>query len=392
MNIVLRKYQTEAIEAGTDFFLAPNHKEGNGIIVLPTGSGKSVVIAKIIDGIPGKTLVLQPSKEILEQNHAKLMHYGYRAGIYSASVGKKQIHKITFATIGSVIGNKHLFAEFGQIIIDECDLVNSNSGMYKDFIDSLENVRVLGLTATPYRLSNSSFGAMLKFLTRTRERVFKRVIYHVQTGDLFRQGYLAKLKYYDIAGFNRDKLKKNSTGADYDEKSLKAYYKEVGFDMKLEKVVSRLLEIGRKNILIFTQYVDEAKAVAAHFGCAYVTGQTKKDERERILKGFKKGVIKIVANVGVLTVGFDYPELETIVIARPTMSLRLYYQMIGRGIRIHPDKEYAMIVDMCDNISQFGHVEDLVMERNYKGLWVVSTKGRPLTNVLFGEGKPDYIK
>lgn len=389
----LRLYQTEAVNAGVSFFTEPMRKNDNGIIVLPTGSGKSLVIANIINELTGKTIVLQPSKEILEQNHAKLLSYGYYAGIYSASMGRKEVGKITFATIGSIVNNSHLFSDFQYIIIDECHLVNSGDGMYKRFIDQLENVRVLGLTATPYRLSSNSFGSMLKFITRTKTRIFKRVLYYVQNQELFKAGYLAKLEYFDMPGFDRTKLKTNSTGADYTDASVRKYHQLTHFDQRLRNIVERLVAAGRKNILVFTQLVDEARVLSRLIeGAAFVCGDTPKLERERLLRDFKSGKIKVMCNVGVLTTGFDYPELETVVLARATMSLALYYQMVGRAIRIHPNKKSSYIVDLCGNIDLFGAVEDIYLDKErLTGLWVVTNRGKPLTNVLFGEGKPSYI-
>jgi DNA repair protein RadD len=172
MNFQPRPYQTKAIDAAVSYFNGnANH---NAFEILPTGSGKSVVIANIAKELEHKTIVFQPSKEILEQNLKKFMSYGYRAGIYSASAGSKFIgDKITFATIGSVAKKHHLFKDFRNIIIDECHLVNAKDGMYNDFIQAVPEAKVLGLTATPYRLSTSFEGAMLKFLNRTRPRLFK---------------------------------------------------------------------------------------------------------------------------------------------------------------------------------------------------------------------------
>lgn len=391
-NFTLRTYQQEAVFAGVDFFREETKKPNNGIIVLPTGSGKSLVIANIINGLPGKTIVLQPSKEILEQNHAKLVSYGYSAAIYSASLNSKQVGKITFATIGSVISNKHLFADFKNIIIDECHLVNSEDGMYKNFIDSLENVRVLGLTATPYRLSSSSFGSMLKFITRTRKRIFKRVLYYVQNRVLFDAGHLSKLKYFEISGFDRSKLRTNTTGAAYTDQSVKKYHQLTHFDERLRKIVQRLLDGGRRGILVFTQLVDDARVLSRLVeGAAFISGETPKTERERLLRDFKSGKIKVMCNVGVLTTGFDYPELDAVVLARATMSLALYYQMIGRVMRPHASKKEGYVVDLCGNIELFGAIEDIYIEKERDtGLWVVTNRGKPLTNVTFGESKEKY--
>ena len=154
MSFVLRDYQQKASDAAATFF-QDTKKKTNAIMVLPTGSGKSLIIADIASRIDGHTLVFQPSKEILEQNFKKLCSYGILdCSIYSASFNSKEISRITFATIGSVKGHPELFGHFKNVIIDECHLVNPKEGMYKDFL-SILNCKVLGLTATPYRLSSS---------------------------------------------------------------------------------------------------------------------------------------------------------------------------------------------------------------------------------------------
>jgi DNA repair protein RadD len=149
-----RPYQAGAIEANINFF--NSNENVNGMDILPTGSGKSLVIALTAAGLKGKTVVFQPSKEILQQNFAKFLSYGYRAGIYSASAGMKHLDNVTFATIGSVAKKHHIFKQFDNIIIDECHLVNPEQGMYYDFINSLDHAKVLGLTATPYRLTSTN--------------------------------------------------------------------------------------------------------------------------------------------------------------------------------------------------------------------------------------------
>ena len=118
-------------------------------------------------------------------------------------------------------------------------------------------------------------------------------------------------------------------------------------------------------------------------GCAIVSGDTPKKEREHILEAFKAGEIPVVANVGVLTTGFDYPELDTVVMARPTMSLAMWYQIVGRAIRPHPSKECGWIVDLCGNIKRFGEVSDLRLFDSGNGKWAVFSNGRQLTNVRF---------
>ena len=377
----LRDYQQKASDAAVNFFRASGNK--NGILVLPTGAGKSLVIADIASKLEGYTLVFQPSKEILEQNFQKLCSYGILdCSIYSASFNSKQINRITFATIGSVKNHPELFKHFKNIIIDECHGVNPAEGMYKTFLSML-TCKVLGLTATPYRLYTNMLGAELKFITRTRPRVFSEVIYHEQISTLLARGYLAKLEYYQVKTIDVSKLQVNSTGADYTDRSVKQAYDTYGFMGKLMNVVERLLRVNRPNILVFTRFVEEARYVVDKLNglAEIVTGETPKKEREEILSAFKSGEIRVIANVGVLTTGFDFPELSTVVLASPTMSLALYYQMVGRAIRPHPSKTCSWIVDIADNYRRFGRVEDLKIVDGGNGKWYVENNKRQLTNV-----------
>ena len=140
----------------------------------------------------------------------------------------------------------------------------------------------------------------------------------------------------------------------------------------------------RNGILVFTRFLKEAQRLADEIdGCAMVSGETPKAEREQILEGFKAGNIKVVVNVGVLTTGFDYPELDTIVMARPTKSLSLWYQIVGRAIRPSPLKEKGWVIDLCGNLNRFGRVQDLVLVEPKPNMWQVQSNGRQLTNVLF---------
>jgi DNA repair protein RadD len=389
-TFTLRPYQREASEASVRFLTS--HSRKHGLLVLPTGSGKSLVIADIVEKLQAPTLVFQPSREILKQNFAKLMKYGFRPAVYSASLGRKQISlAVTLATIGSVAKNASDFDHVKYIIIDECHGVNAKSGMYAAFFQQLESqgIRILGLTATPYRLVSTMDGPILKFLTRTRPRVFDELVYYVQNGQLFRDGHLAKLQYFPIKGFDRSKLQANSTGADYTDKSVQLHFRELGFSGKLQRVVERLVEIKRRGVLVFTRFVEESKYLVDRIpGAAMVSAETADAERDRILKEFQAGTIRVVCNVGVLTTGFDYPELDTVVLARPTMSLALFYQMVGRCVRPHPNKVYGMVVDMVGLTEQFGRVEDLRIETGPNKLHYVASGGRQLTNIVFnGRGR-----
>jgi DNA repair protein RadD len=380
----LREYQRQAVDAAVNYFTNGNRR--NGLIVLPTGSGKSLVIANIINRLDTPVLVFQPSKEILIQNYEKLCSYGVvDCSVFSASCNSKVISRITFATIGSVKNHKEYFMRFRYVIIDECHQVNPEEGMYHDFIKTT-GCKVIGLTATPYRLYSSRFyGAMLRFITRTNPRIFNDLIYVAQVRTLAEQGYLARLNYYQLNVVDTARLKVNSTGFDYTDASMRAYYREIKFNNTLDNIIRRLLVAGRDSILVFTKFVDEAENLVRTLGteAAVVSSQMDMSERDRILRDFKAKRIKVVANVGVLTTGFDFPELATVVLARPTRSLALYYQMVGRAIRPHETKSEGWIVDLCGNYRRFGRVDELEIRQSKPGLYAVFSGQRQLTNVFF---------
>ena len=380
----LRPYQQKAVDAAKNYLTDPKQVKPV-LLVMPTGSGKSLILTEIAQRLDAPLIIFQPTKEILEQNLNKLNEYNtFGVTVYSASMNQKEIGDITLATIGSVYRNPGAFKVFKYIIIDECDNVNPKGGMYKTFLDVVGE-KVIGLTATPIRMNTDGFGGtMMKFITRTQPKVFSKVIHVTQTKELFDQGYLAKTEYFPIKGFTRSEIKLNSTGADYDEPSERQYYDKTHFSEKIIKVVNRLLEIGKTRILIFTKFVEEARELSEKLGsvAAIVNCEMKSSERSAIIKGFKSGDIKVVLNVGILTVGFDYPELEVVLIARPTRSLRLFYQMVGRCLRPHPSKEKAMVVDMCGNIEIFGKIEDMkLVEDGGSNLWCIVSNGKKLTNV-----------
>lgn len=391
MQYTLRPYQKKASDAAVAAFQSKS--ESNGILILPTGAGKSLIVADIAHRLDGPMLILNPSKEILEQNFAKLQSYGcWDADIYSASVGRKEINRITFATIGSVMNHMEDFAHFRNVMIDECHGVNSKGGMYEEFIHAVPR-KVVGLTATPFRLGRGMDGmSMLKFLTRTKPRIFSRVLYCCQVSELLAKGYLAPLSYYDLTAINLEMVKTNSTGADYDEKSLKEEYERSGFYDKLTTTTLRVLKpksgIPRNGVLVFTRFTEEAdnlveKLKIKGIRATIVTGETPKREREQLLDDFKAGYIKVIANVGVLTTGFDYPELDTIIMGRPTKSLSLWYQCVGRAIRPCKGKE-AWVIDLGGTYRRFGAVADLKIEcPPGTNKWAVYSRGRQLTNISF---------
>lgn len=386
-GFTLRPYQQAAVHAGLHALRAPT---GTGLLIEPVGAGKSLILANIVRQLDAPALIFQPTKEILEQNAAKLLSYGYEPAIYSASMGEKRVGQITLATIGSVRTAPHLFETVRYVLVDEADLVAPKQGMYKDFLAALgSRVRTLGVTATPFRLVTDGYGgSQMKFLTRTRPRVFDRVSHVTQIADLVRQGFLAPLVYHRVPGFNRARLVSNTTGADYTDESVQRHFDEILFRDKLQRVVERLVARGKRSILVFTRFVEDAEilvqwAEGVGIRAAVISGETPKAQRAGLLDDFKAGAVQVVANVGVLTAGFDFPALDTVVLARPSKSLRLYMQMVGRVVRPAPGKTEGWVVDMVGLTEDFGEIADLrVQSGGATGeKWeFVTVGGRPVTN------------
>lgn len=365
-------------------------------------SGKSLVISEIAHRLNRRVLVFCPSKEILEQNYGKMKAYGGECSMYSASVNQKEISRVTFATIGSVKARTKDF-KFKYVIVDECHKTNPEEGMYYDFFKA-HDCRIVGLTATPYRLVSETkwdyvsrrmipVYSKLVTLTSFKDAIFTKVVYNAQVGDMASKGYLSKLNYYNCPPpwWKSVRLKANTLGTEYSDKSLQYVMEKTDFKDYLVGIIRRLLNpksgTPRKGILVFTKFIDTAYYVCDNVAdAAVVTGQTAKRERERIIEEFRAGKIKVVLNVNCLSVGFDYPELDTIVLARPTMSLALYYQIVGRAIRPHKDKPAGWIVDLCCTFDRFGAVEGLYFGQDTSGEWNVYANGRQITNVnLIGQ-------
>lgn len=317
MEYILRNYQKEAVEAGVKF-LKSDAKHG-AVIVAPTGCGKSIIIADICHKIGGKTLILQPSQEVLMSNYEKMITYVDKSeiGIFSASCGRKDIGRITYATVGSIIKKKEMFSEFNHLLIDECHLVNSKGGMYQELIDYMGG-KLIGLTATPYRLHSyadisGNRSVVAKFLTRTRPRIFKEIIHITQIGDLYKQGFLCPIRYGTLGNYNHSEIKLNTTGMDYDQKALEAYNKK---KKVVDVVKSAIIHHESRHVLVFTASVKEAEELRDKLNLdgvnsETISAKTPKKDRAEILERFKNGEIKVVTNVGTMTCVSDDTEILT---------------------------------------------------------------------------------
>jgi DNA repair protein RadD len=381
--LTLRNNQIEPVRKGIEYF--SEKKPVPSIIVAPTAFGKSIVIAHIAKGVGEKVLVIQPSKELLEQNYNKFINLGGDATIYSASMGEKEIGDVTYATIGSIVNIAWKFKEYGitKVIIDECDrFPREPNGMLRRFLKGAGITHTLGLTATPLKLQTNMgadgkpFSKLVMLTNRSKKgNFFKKIIYVAQIQEMVKEKFWSRLEYqsYD---FNTGDLVYNTTGAEYSNSSIKKAYKLQKISSKIVKKVEELY--NRKSILIAVPTIDAAKELTTLIpSCKAVYSEMPSQERKETLEEFKSGKLRCVAQVNILSVGFDYPELDCIITGRPTASLSWWYQFVGRVTRIHPNKSEGLVVDFVGAVPKFGRVEDIYFKED-KGRWSMYGEGKKL--------------
>lgn len=402
-NIKLRPYQEEAI-ARIKWGMS---LDGHDLLQLPTGAGKSIVIAELANYFNQDILILQPSKEILEQNRAKLGQYvpEEEIGTYSASLGEKIIKKYTFATIGSVYKVPQQFEHFKIVLLDEAHLLNpkDTGSMFASFLKAIGVKKVIGFTATPYRIFPTYFVAdgdwgirnmyqsnSIKVLTRLKPVFWSRIIYSVNVGDLIAQGYLCPMEYVDKTKITQELVPLNKGRTDFD---MESYDKIVA---KMDQDIVSLIkeaQLKHKFVLVFCNSIMQSERLTTYFPEARsVSSKTKPKEREDVINGFKEGRYQTVFNVGVLTTGFDHPPLDSIVLLRPTRSVALYYQMLGRGLRKAEGKTHCTVYDWSDSVKRIGKVETIKLEK-VDGKWDIVTEtqtwhGKELYRFIVKELKP----
>lgn len=355
----LRKYQEIAKRDSLE--VLQSSKPNKSVAVLPTGAGKSILIAEITKELhDGNVLVVQPSKELLKQNYEKFVNAGGEASIYSASFKSKEIGKVTYATDGSLNAEAFRDKNIKYLILDECHLKTQSGSKLNSFIRTLGIKNVLGCTATPVYLKSALGGTQLKMMNRVQGKLFNDICHVTQIKELVDEGFWSPL-IYDLKNVDNDKLEYNSNGSDYTQGSLTLNYTENEMD---KKIISALEEHPeRKSVLIFVPSVSEAIDLQTKIEGSEVvySGMNDKD-RDRIISDFKALKIRIVINVNILAVGFDHTQLDYIITARPTASIAMYYQQIGRGVRIHEDKENCLITDLSGNVERFGKLEFLTFQ------------------------------
>lgn len=375
--IKLRWYQQEAVNAAFDYF---NKNTGNPIIALPTGTGKSVVWAQFAFTASyyypqTRIIMLTHRKELIEQNASKLLSLWPTApvGVYSASVGRKEIHaKITCAGIQSIAKVIDRFAPFDLGIIDEAHMVPAREKtQYREVIDKLyqknPSFKLIGMTATPYRHGMGDL---------TAGGVFTDYCYDLTGKDdfnrLINEGFLCRL----IPRQTQLELDTNGVATragDYVEKELQqAIDKETITRAAIDEACT--LGGSRRRWLVFATGVQHAEhitemLVAKGINAYTVTGNTGNEERERILAEFSDESILgplAVVNNNVLTTGFDCPMIDLIVMLRPTQSASLWVQMLGRGTRPFPGKDDCMVLDFARNTRRLGPINDPILPHKKK--------------------------
>lgn len=364
---MLREYQQRAINDLYAWFESGNH--GNPCLVLPTGAGKSHIIAALCkDALhqwpETRILMLTHVKELIEQNAAKLrLHWpGAPLGIYSASIGKKQLGEpITFAGIQSVRKKASLLGHVDLVLIDECHLVShADEGGYRSLLGDLTDInpalRVIGLTATPYRLGHG--------LITDKPAIFDALIRSVDIDELIHKGFLAPLRS-KVTAHKLDTSGVHKRGGEYIESELQA---AVDTDANNAGVVAEVIRLAgeRKAWLFFCTGVDHARHIAAELvqrgiSAACVTGETPKKEREQMLAAYKAGHLRALTNANVLTTGFDYPDIDLIAMLRPTMSPGLYVQMAGRGLRPKSHTDHCLVLDFAGVIAAHGPITNIAV-------------------------------
>jgi DNA repair protein RadD len=356
----LRDYQQEAIDCVFKSF-----KKGNSftLVKAPTGAGKTILMAELVSRSLKEykinALVLMHRTVLVEQTIETFNRFGI--GACSARKIKGKIEgTVVVGTIQTVA--RRDVSKFNLVIIDECHRVagKETKSQYGDVLRELlklnERVRVLGLTATPFRLNDG-------YIFGHARDWFKELSYDIEMNLLIEKGYLVPMKYFIESGLDLSKIKK--TAGEYNER-------ELGEEMSKEYhlgSVKHAIEAkaeGRTHIAVFCVTIEHAEAMADVLGGMALHSNMSKLNRANTLRRFKDegGVL---CSVGALTEGWDEPQCDCVVLARPTLSPALYVQMLGRGLRLHEGKKDCLIVDMVGLYNRHGHPNDPEVKEKGEG-------------------------
>ena len=387
-QITLRPYQTDAVNAVYEHLRT---RDDNPCVVIPTAGGKTPVMATICrDAVQqwgGRVLILAHVKELLEQAvdklHTMAPDLWMQIGVYSAGLKSRDTdHPIIVAGIQSIYKRACELDAFDLILIDEAHMLPPDGeGMYRQFIQEAKvvnpHLRLIGLTATPYRMTTGTICGP--------DNLLNHVCYEVGVRELIVQGYLCPLK--TKAGRHKaDTSGLHIRGGEFIAGEVEALMDD---DSLVRSACREIVDQtqDRHSVLIFAAGVQHALHIQRVLGemgheCGLVCGDTLPFERDETLTRFKAGELNYLVNVNVLTTGFDAPNIDCVAMLRPTNSPGLYYQMVGRGFRLHPAKENCLVLDFGGNILRHGPVDALQVQDRTPGNGEAPVKECPQCNAL----------
>lgn len=377
----LRRYQQEAVQAVYRYL---REHDDSPVVVIPTGGGKTPVMATICrDAVKlwqGRVLVLAHVKELLEQTANKLREVCPEVlfGVYSAGLGRRETRQdVIVAGIQSVYKRARELGPFDLVLVDECHLIPPDGeGMYRQFLGEVRetspHLRVVGLTATPFRLKSG--------LICSPDHFLNAICFEIGVRELIRDGYLSPL-ITKAGAAHADTSRVTVRAGEFvaDEVEAVMDSKEL-VEAACQEIVERTGD--RKACLIFASGISHGRHVCrvlhAQHGieCGFICGDTPDAERNELLARFRGCVteslfardpLKYLCNVNVLTTGFDAPHVDCIVLLRPTMSPGLFYQMAGRGFRTYPGKRNCLVLDFGGNVLRHGPVDQLQIGKGQSG-------------------------
>jgi DNA repair protein RadD len=356
-----RPYQDECVKVGLEVLRSKTVRKS--VLVAPTASGKSLIIARITKELTdGNCLVLNPSQELLEQNIKKIESFGVRPSVYSASLGRKELGEVIYATPKSLSYDILKDANIKYVLIDEADHSTQKNSELVTLLKDLKIKNVLGLTASPLYLTTTVDGSEIKIMTQVKGSFFKDICHIVQISDMVSGEYWSNIKYYNVFDKEREKLLKlNTSGADFTEESQAEYYEKAGLKDKIIELLKRLPE--KDSALVFVPSIKDVDELVAELpNSVGVHSKTKKKDRAQYIEDFKNNKTRIAVTALALLAGFDKEDLTVLVDATPSNSLRVKIQKDGRLVRIHPDKKIGSIIDYAGNYNRFGDVRNISIE------------------------------
>lgn len=371
MTIQLRPYQEEGLQALWSYFMT---KKGNPCLAWPTGTGKSLLPAEFIR----RTMVHYPNQRFLlathvstliEQNHDVLKELWPNApvGIFSAGLKQKDIlQPIIYGGVQSMVKVPHAFGHRDLMFIDEAHLVSPDeTSSYQKLIGMLRqinpNLKIIGMSATPYRVGQ---GMIID------EGLFTDICHDLTSLDNFNklveEGYLAPL----TSRPTNTKLDISNVSVQRGEFVQSQLQHEVDKAEITFKALQEAIYFGqnRRSWLIYATGIEHAEHIAEMLTsmgvpCAAVHSKKSDDYNREALKAHKNLELQAISSFSKLTTGLNHPAVDMIVMLRPTMSVALWVQMLGRGTRPCEGKYDCLVLDFANNIIRLGPINDPVIPR-----------------------------